>query len=265
MHRRSFCKSMVGISLGAVILKHGFAAGHQKTKNFVLIHGAWSGGWCWKRLTALLRNSGHEVSSPTCTGVGERAHLNTKAVGLGIWIQDVVNHIEQEDLSEIILVGSGFGGVVITGVADRIPKSIRKLVYLNALVIPSGKSAFDQLPPDVVAARLRQVEKEGKGINIPVPSVESFGLKNPNDIQWVASKLKPQPVNTYMEKLSLKASIGNKLPKVYIDCTNPPFKPLIEVKRRIKTEKDWDWRSINTGHDAMISAPKLVQEILEGI
>ncbi|MCC5668439.1 alpha/beta fold hydrolase [Nostoc sp. CHAB 5784] len=263
MQRRSFCKSMLGIGLGALTLKHGFAIGHDKTKTYVLVHGAWSGGWCWKRLTTLLRNSGHEVSSPTCTGVGERAHLNTKAVGLGIWIQDVVNHIEQEDFSEIILVGSGFGGVVITGVADRIPKRLRKLVYLDALVIHNGNSAFDQLPPDVVANRLRQVEKEGNGINIPVPSVESFGLKNLNDIQWVASKLKPQPVNTYMEKLSLKGSIGNELPKVYIDCTSPPFKPLIEVKRRIKTEKDWDWRSINTSHDAMISAPKLVQEILQ--
>jgi len=254
---------MAGTSLGALTLKHGFAAEQKKTKNFVLVHGAWSGGWCWKRLTALLRNSGHEVSSPTCTGVGERTHLNNKTVGLNIWIQDVVSHIEQEDLSEIILVGSGFGGVVITGVADRIPERLRQLVYLDALVIPNGRSAFDQLPPDIVAAHLRQVEKEGNGINIPVPSVESFGLKNSNDLKWVASRLKPQPVNTYKEKLILKTSIGNKLPKVYIDCTNPPFKPLIETKRRIKTEKNWNWRSINSCHDAMFCAPRLVQQILQ--
>src|SRR5438128_128006 len=102
---------------------------------FVLVHGAWHGGWCWKRVTPLLRAAGHEVYATTLTGLGERVHLASPNVGLALHVQDVVGVLEYEDLRDVILVGHSYGGIVISGVADRVPERLRHLVYLDALVL----------------------------------------------------------------------------------------------------------------------------------
>ena len=119
---------------------------------FVLVHGAWQGGWCWKRVAALLRRSGQDVFTPTLTGLGERAHLLDDKIDLDTHIQDILGVLRCEELSDIVLCGHSYGGVVITGVADKASEQIRSLVYLDALVPADGQTVVDILPPEIASS-----------------------------------------------------------------------------------------------------------------
>ncbi|HUH41378.1 MAG TPA: alpha/beta fold hydrolase, partial [Castellaniella sp.] len=140
---------------------------------YVLVHGAWHGGWCWARVAGPLRRQGHRVLTPTLTGLGERCHLLSPRITLETFIQDIVHVLNFEDLSEVILVGHSFAGLVISGVADRVPQRIRQLVYLDAFLMDPGKSVFDTLAPDLVA-RLRDAAATTGALAIPRPA--SLGL-----------------------------------------------------------------------------------------
>src|SRR5207248_5461012 len=115
---------------------------------FVLVHGAWHGGWCWRKLTPLLREKGHDVFTPTLTGLGERVHLAGPEVGLGVHVQDVASVIEYENLHDVVLVGHSYGGMVIAGVAGRLPERLAHLVYLDAYAPEDGQAMTDLVPPE---------------------------------------------------------------------------------------------------------------------
>ena len=134
---------------------------------FVLVHPAWFGGWCWRKVTPLLRARGHDVHTPTLTGLGERAHLACPEIGLGTHIEDAVNVLRYQDLSDVILVGISSGRMVISGVADRLPQRIARLVYLDAVVPEEGQCLLDLIPPDRRAAMEALVEAEGNGWLLP--------------------------------------------------------------------------------------------------
>src|SRR5215831_5722049 len=136
---------------------------------FVLVHGAWHGGWCWKKVTPLLRAAGHEVYTPTLTGLGERVHLASPKVDLTTHIQDVVNVLDYEDLHEVVLVGHSYGGVVIAGVADRVPSRVGHLVYLDAGVPHNGEGYLDLLP-NLRALIEEDSRLNGDGWRVPPPT-----------------------------------------------------------------------------------------------
>lgn len=136
---------------------------------FVLLHGAWHGGWCWSRVAGPLRARGHRVTTPTQTGLGERRHLISRALTLGTFIDDLVNHLVYEDLTDVVLVGHSFGGNAISGAAERVPGRIRELVYLDAMVIEGGRAPFDGLPAGKVAERVRAAEGDGRGRRAGAP------------------------------------------------------------------------------------------------
>src|SRR5260221_1599406 len=166
MQRRDILKTMAiaGLAAGA----GGTAAKAQTAaQTFVLVHGAWHGGWCWSRVADRLRAAGHEVFTPTQTGLGERKHLLSKDITLDTFTGDIVNVIEVEELSSVVLVGHSFGGLAISGVADAMPDRIRHLVYLDSLMAEGGRSPFYSLPPDVVAARRRTAEETSGGARPP--------------------------------------------------------------------------------------------------
>src|ERR1700712_5022755 len=173
MKRRDVLKTMAvaGLAVGAA----GNAARAQNAaRTFVLVHGAWHGGWCWSRVADRLRGAGHRVFTPTQTGLGERKHLLSKDITLDIFTSDIVNLIEAEELSDIILVGHSFGGNAISGTADAIPGKIRHLVYLDSLMVDAGKAPFDNLPPDVVAARRKAADETSGGLSLPTPPSSAF-------------------------------------------------------------------------------------------
>jgi Predicted hydrolases or acyltransferases (alpha/beta hydrolase superfamily) len=233
---------------------------HART--YVLVHGAFHGGWCWRRVADRLLAAGHRVFTPTCTGNGERLHLLTAEGGLETAIADVVNVLIFEELENVILVGHSFGGVVITGVADCEPDRIAHLVYLDGTVLESGECALDHLPATLAAKRRQDAQRTTAGLTIPPPSPADFGVTDAADTAWLRRRLTPQPLTTYTERLLLSAPFGNGRPKTYIACTAPLYTPLAASHARARGQSGWHWCDVPSGHDAMITAPDAVAGIL---
>ena len=229
-------------------------------QTFVLVHGSWHGGWCWNPVAALLRKCGHHVFTPTQTGLGERAHLMSTSITLDTFVEDIANVVWFEQLNNIVLVGHSFGGNAISGVADRMPDRVAHLVYLDAMILENGQTAFGLLPKDVVAARMKLAEASG-GVSIPPPPPESFGIRDPALQKTVAERLTPHPVGTYTSPLRLANKVGNGRPATYMVCTDPIYGPL-------SASRDWTAAhgmtvtEIATGHDAMVTAPDLLADML---
>jgi pimeloyl-ACP methyl ester carboxylesterase len=234
-------------------------------KTYVLVHGAWHGGWCWVRVADRLRAAGHRVFAPTCTGLGERAHLLARSVDLETFTRDVVGTIECEELDDVILVGHSFGGNPISGAADRLPQRIRHLVYLDSLMLENGESPFDRLPPDIVAARMKAAEDATGGLGIPPPAPEAFAVTEPADIAWLKRRLTPHPIGTYLSPLRLNGPVGNGLPCTYVACVEPIYGPLEASRAWVTRQAGWTWREIATGHDAMVTAPEELARLLQTI
>jgi pimeloyl-ACP methyl ester carboxylesterase len=232
------------------------------TKTFVLLHGAFHGGWCWKRVAALLRARGHRVTTPTQTGLGERRHLLSREITLGTFIDDLVNHLLYEDLTGAVLVGHSFGGNALSGAAERAPSRIAELVYLDSMVIEGGMAPFDGIAPEVVAERLRLAEETSGGLSIPPPPASAFGVLDPQDAAWLEARMTPHPLSTYRSPLPIEGPPGNGLPGRYITCTDPIYHPLASVRRWVASA-GWPVEEIATGHDAMITAPEALVEMLD--
>jgi pimeloyl-ACP methyl ester carboxylesterase len=209
---------------------------------------------------------GHRVTTPTQTGVGERKHLLSKDITLDTFVADIVNHIEAEELDDVVLVGHSFGGISISGAADRIPDRIRHLVYLDSVILESGTSVFGTYPPDVVAARRKIVAEAGQGLFLPPPSPTAFGVPdNHPSMDWVKRHMTPHPVSTFESELRLDNPIGNGRPRTYVVCTNPVYAPLERVRQWVKKQADWKWQEIATGHAAPVIAPAEFARLLAGI
>ena len=226
---------------------------------FVLVHGAWHGSWCWKRVRKALQARGHEVFTPTLTGVGERSHLVSPHINLETHIEDVVNLIRWEELSDVVLCGHSYGGCVISGVADRIPDRIRSLVYLDAFVLEDGQSLHDTLPP---SQREIQLEAAGPGDGWKVPPIpaEVFNV-NANDRDWVNRQCTVQPMATFQQKLHLRNGTDAVKRVTFILATgfnDSPFRPFYE-QAKTKGRKTV---TIECGHDVMLDCPNELTKIL---
>ncbi len=236
--------------------------------NYVLVHGGWFGGWCWYKVVPVLQAAGHSVYTPALTGVGEQAALLTPAIGLDTHIQDVVNLIETEDLHQVILVGHSYSGMVITGVADRVPDRIAQLVYLDAVVPRDGQSLADTAPYLGTFLR-REANKSGDGWRVNPPRGGTFGIKKEPDMSLVRSKVTPHPLKTFLQPLHLThPDAVAAIPHTYIECTRRGA--IIWLMRRIfmrgslsPTVSGWNRRTIASDHMAMILAPQAVADLLE--
>jgi pimeloyl-ACP methyl ester carboxylesterase len=228
---------------------------------FVLVHGAWHGSWCWKRVRKALQSAGHDVFTPTLTGVADRSHLASPAVNLETHVADVANLIRWEELEDVVLCGHSYSGCVITGVADRVPERIRALVYLDAFVIEDGQSLHDTLPPPARAAQLEGAKKDGDGWRVPPISAEFFKV-NPADRAWVDAQCTPQSLATFTQRLALR----NRFPAdrtTHVLATGyeqSPFPPFHELAKK----KGWHTETVDCGHDVMLDRPgDLVLILLE--
>jgi len=228
---------------------------------FLLVHGAWHGAWCWKKLTPFLEEAGHRVLTCTQTGLAERSHLLSPSITLDTFVQDVVNLIRWEDLNNIILVGHSFGGNAISGAADQVPHAIRHLVYLDALVLKNGQSPFSVVPVEVADHRRQLARESSGGLSIPVPDASAFGVHDELDKAWIHAKLTPHPLSVYEDTLKLSSEPGNGLPATYI-AVKPDYLPTTSSRAYAKTRKDWNYIEMEAGHDAMVTSPKALAKIL---
>ena len=229
--------------------------------HFLLIHGAWHGGWVWNEISDILRYQRYSVSTPTLTGLGEKKHLLSSKITIETFIEDVVNHIIFENLNNIILVGHSFAGSVISGVADRLRDRIQKLIYFDAMILIDGQKPFDITPKETVEQRIELAKKFGNNISIPAPSANAFGVFDIKKSLLLEEKLTPHPLSTYQSKLTIKNEIGNGIPLFYIFCNDPVYKSL-ESSREVVRKLKWPIFELNAGHDAMLTHPKETLNLL---
>ena len=238
-------------------------SGDLSGRTYVLCHGAWHGGWCWRDIAAALRSRGAEVRSPTMTGMGERRHLRHAFAGLSTYIDDVCGVIEHGRLEDVILVGHSFGGMCITGVADRLPDRIRRLVYLDACVPADGQSLVTQSianPPEVNEAMLAQLTSMADQW-LPAPSLEAIGADTAPERyrELELASMTEHPVSSLIEPLHF-INGGPKAPCTYIVCDSPPmpntsFVAHYEMAAAGAYGDHWTARRIATGHMCMFTAP----------
>jgi pimeloyl-ACP methyl ester carboxylesterase len=245
---------------------------------YVLVPGAWLGGWSWQPVADQLRDRGHEVHAVTLTGLGDRSDLATPQVDLATYISDVTGLIEAEELDDVVLVGHSYAGHVVTGVADRIPDRIALLAYLDAGPSPDGAAFMDLQPPEARELIERLVEEAGQGWQVPMPSWEDLegvmgasldGL-GPKERARMRTGATAQPLRTWTQPISLEGRAPEELPKLLITCSIP----LAQVRQMIDSGHpwfaalagpSWSFLELATGHWPMFSVPGRLASLLAGL
>ena len=230
---------------------------------YVLVHGGPHGGWCYQRVARILRSAGHEVYAPTLTGVGERSHLVRRDVDLDLHIRDITAVLSYEDLRDVILVGHSYGGMVITGVADRAADRIGRLVYLDAANPVNNQSLVDISGPLMEMARGDGRVVDGVEL-VLFPGTEplpNYGVTSADDIAWMTERLTPHPWKCFEQPLRLENENALwAIPQYHIVCTSTLATRDAELMAKARAEgRLWD---IDTGHDLMITEPQMVAAAL---
>ena len=230
---------------------------------YVLVHGGAHGGWCYRKVTPILRAARHEAYAPTLTGLGERSHLLHPEVDLDLHITDVVNVLHYEDLQQVILVGHSYGGMVITGVADRVPQRVDHLVYLDGALPEDGESLASMNPSAMEPAHAGARTVDGVELVLwPDPEADSYyGVTDPDDVSWMRTRLTPHPWKSFAQPLRLRDAAAVKhIPRTNINCTETlSRRPPERQARAFDADNVWE---IDTGHDLMITEPDAVAGML---
>jgi pimeloyl-ACP methyl ester carboxylesterase len=231
--------------------------------DIVLVHGAWHGGWCWQRVADQLRALGHRVFAPSLTGLGDRSHLLAAEVDLSTHVLDVTNLIESYDLDGVILCGHSYGGMVISGVADRMPDRIRALVYLDALVPEDGQCMFDTIPAEI-AAGFRAQAMDGDGYSVPPMTAEQFNV-NAADAGWMNAKCTNHPLASFTETLHLSGALDRVGRRVYVLASGFDHPGTRVAYDSVREQPGWEAVVMEGGHDLMLDNPAAVTELLASL
>lgn len=229
---------------------------------FVLVHGAWRGGWCWQRVARILRCKGHVVYTPTLSGLADRSHLLSADIDLNTHINDVANLLKWEELNGVVLCGHSYGGTVITGAADREAARLSALVYLDAFVPGDGESVWESAPEEHRAGFLEGAKKYD-GLYVDAIPAAAFGV-NEADQAWVDAQCTPMPLACFRQPISLSGACDSVASKVYVlaEGWGPSLFPSYHADRAGRP--DWVTRELPCGHDVELDMPEAVADILEG-
>ena len=220
---------------------------------YVLVHGAWHGGWCWRQVAARLRAAGHEVHTPTLTGLGERAHLADPGVGLRTHVEDVLGLLKFEELHDVVLVGHSYAGLVVREAADRMPERVSRMVMVDAWAGRDGES-LDDLAPEFFRAWINSVTADGL---VAPPPPAMVGVTDPGQVARLAERLTPQPRLTFSEATQLTGAVDAIACRAVL-CTPGGPMPFAQLA----DEHGWPATVLDVGHDAMVTAPRELAEIL---
>lgn len=238
--------------------------------NFVLVHGAWHGAWCWRRVAQPLAEAGHRVHAVTLTGLGERVHLMSPAITLETHITDVYNAIEVEELEDVVLAVHSYAGMIGTAIADRMAGRLRHLVYVDA-VVPRLDESWSSTH-DVATREARIAAAQGSpDYSFPPPDPAAYGLSGP-DHEWANRRQTPHPGQTYEAPLDFDPRRVAEVPRTFVSCVQPALATIDAIRPRMADPQFWDgaWQGgggarvieLKTGHDPMISAPQDLTRIL---
>ncbi len=236
--------------------------------DFLLVHGAWHGAWCWRDVTAMLVRAGHRAHAVTLTGVGERSHLLRSDIDLQTHIADVQNAIEAEELQDVVLVGHSYAGMLVTAVADRTPQRLSHLVYVDAVVPKPGESWSSTHSLATRESRMAAAQASAL-FAFPAPDPVVFGLGGERHA-WVRRRQTPHPGHTYEAPLDFDVHRVASVPHTFINCTAPALATIDAIRPRVVSPAFWDgaWLpgsrvlEMRTGHDPMVSAPEALAGLL---
>jgi pimeloyl-ACP methyl ester carboxylesterase len=218
---------------------------------FVLVHGAWAGGWAWTRVADRLTAKGHRVIAPTLSGLGERSHLAAGVIDLTTHVNDVVGEFKWKDLDRVVLVGHSYGGFVITGAAERVGERVASIVYVDAFIPEDGKSFVD----------LAEGWEFG-GAQVPPPPTSEGDYFRETDRAWVDAKATPQPTATFTERLRVTGAYQRVPRKTFVRATGWDG-PFAETVNALRSEPGWTVHEVACGHDIAIDMPEDLAAILE--
>ena len=230
---------------------------------FVLVHGAWHGSWCWARVRRALIDQGHQVFTPTLTGVAELSHAVSRDIDLQRHVDDVANLIRWEELDSVILCGHSYGGCVISGVADVLADRIAALVYLDAFLLEDGECLHDLLPAEHREMQLSLANEFGEGWRVPPIPAEIFNV-NAQDRDWVDRQCTPQPLATFQQPIRLKGGLSKISRNHFIYASGWGDTPFTVCYDRAKARR-WTTSEIACGHDVMLDCPEALTSELIGI
>jgi pimeloyl-ACP methyl ester carboxylesterase len=236
---------------------------------FVLVHPAWHGAWCWKKVGPLLRAAGHDVFTPTLTGLGDRTHLAHPLIGPETHIQDVTNLLAYEDLNNVILLGHSNGGTLITAVGDRVPERLAHLVYLEAFVPENGQATIDLItyPRQVWEDRVRT-----EGFGWLIPSLQAlpwedfvrdvWRVTDEADRGWMVSRLGPTPFRTFTDSVCLGNPAAATLPRTYVRCLHHPSPTFDRFAEQAQRTAGWRYRELASAHEPFVTMPRELVDLL---
>jgi pimeloyl-ACP methyl ester carboxylesterase len=227
---------------------------------FILIHGMWHGGWCWDRLSALLRTARHNVHAPTLAGLAERVDMCSDTIDLNTHVQEIVDLIESQNLRDVILVGHSLGGFIAPVVADRIPERIMHIVNLDGIVPENGKSLADLIGETWDFFKKKATESGDEWWCPPILEW-TFGVSGV-DLEWTQSKLTPHPLRTLSTPVMLSDSAAQSIPSTFIRCSDGMTDEDVVAEEKKFKEMGMNFRSLTTGHSAMLIMPKELAKIL---
>jgi pimeloyl-ACP methyl ester carboxylesterase len=252
-------RAALGAIAAASALAAGGASAQTASKTFVLVHGTWHGGWCWRRVADALQARGHKVYAPSLTALADRSHLLTKDVNLTTHANDIVNLIKWEDLKDVVLVGHSSAGFLITLAAEQIGEQVASIVYLDAFVPKVGDSLISLANPGPRKA-LEESVARGDLVARPVPSAV-FNI-NEKDRAWVDAKCTPHPLAAVVEKVTAAGAYEKIARKTYIRATGTRSPVFDETLAKMKTTPGWKTYEVASGHDVMVDHPDRLVEIL---
>jgi len=229
---------------------------------FVLVHGAFLGGWCWRDVAARLRAAGHDVFTPTLTGLGERYHLATSDTDLETHIQDINGVIDWEDLNDIVLVGHSYAGMVVGGVAGRRSDRIKAIIYLDAHIPRDGMSMVDMNPPERAQAFQKAAEAYN-GWQIPPHTAEYYGVRDKELQSWIDAKCVPLPLKCLGSRTDQSGTPHPGIARqVYVRCTDPMMPIFQKSQEWAQAQGSWECKEMPTAHFLMLTAPEAVSDLL---
>jgi pimeloyl-ACP methyl ester carboxylesterase len=259
MQRRQFLITGTGAVATAGCTPTALPAAAART--FLVAHGAWSGGWSWKKMHPLLAAAGHRLIVPTYTGLGEREHLATPEVNLDTQIQDLLGVIKFEDLSDFVLVAHSYGGMVATGVADRVPERIRQIIYVDAFVPRHGQALVDLVPAE---ARERMLAGVAAGDGWRAPPQPIPDDTSAEDAQWIGPLRMPHPMRCFDTPVQL-ANGDTKLPRAYIYALRRPAADTFGPFAARARSEGWPYHEIDASHSPHVTAPQALADLLTRI
>ncbi|MFP6713186.1 MAG: alpha/beta fold hydrolase [Rhodospirillales bacterium] len=229
---------------------------------FVLVHGAWHGGWCWRKVDAALRERGYQVFTPTLTGLGESAHLASPDIILDTHIQDIVGLLEVEDLSDVVLVGHSYAGMVITGVADKAADRLKGLVYLDAFIPKSGQSMKSIAVPGRFEMLVQKAVDAGHPTMMAPPEARYWSVIEAEDADWLNRRLTAHPINTYTQAVEYSIDLKDVGSLTYIQAAVNELGQFDKFADQVKGNPAWQYHLVDCGHEIMVDKPGELIELL---